>query len=233
MQRRCSARATIVQRVQGYPGHHGQRPICRALSPRCSLLQSPLPALTACKAALASATSLPSIDNGMKGYARADQTSWKIALAVLDALMYWLEKLHSAQAELAKRNADPLGEKVEAVVRGMEAVSTHGLLDLLGLPKTTSNARRVSTTMRSLGFIPIKSRRLMPGGYRDTVTRGWARSVREFRRRENLGEGGKVTVSQPANVDPSSSQPTERGARDVVTFATGARVIVEKERAAP
>jgi len=33
--------------------------------------------------------------------------------------------------------------------------------------------------MRSLGFIPIKSRRLMPGGFRDTVTRGWARPVRE------------------------------------------------------
>ena len=35
--------------------------------------------------------------------------------------------------------------------------------------------------MRFLGFIPIKSRRLMPGGYRDTVTRGWARPFRELR----------------------------------------------------
>jgi len=32
--------------------------------------------------------------------------------------------------------------------------------------------------MRTLHFIPIKSRRLMPGGFRDTVTRGWARPVR-------------------------------------------------------
>jgi hypothetical protein len=60
----------------------------------------------------------------------------------------------------------------------MEAISTAAILDLLGLPKTTGSARRISPTMRSLGFIPIKSRRLMPGGYRDTVTRGWAKPVR-------------------------------------------------------
>ena len=35
--------------------------------------------------------------------------------------------------------------------------------------------------MRSLGFIPIKSRRFMPGGYRDTVSRGWAHPVRDAR----------------------------------------------------
>ena len=63
----------------------------------------------------------------------------------------------------------------------MEGVSTFALLDLVGLPKTTGNARRIGATMRSLGFIPIKSRRLMPGGYRDTVTRGWARPIRELR----------------------------------------------------
>lgn len=92
--------------------------------------------------------------------------------------MYWLEKVHQAQAELARRDADPLREKVEAIVRGMEGVSTLALLDLLGLPKTTGNGRRISPTMRSFGFIPIKSRRLMPGGWRDTVTRGWARPLR-------------------------------------------------------
>ena len=145
--------------------------------------------------------------------------------------MAWIDKLHRAQADLAALNADPLKPLAEAAVRGMEGVSTFALLDLLGLRKTTSNARRISPTMRSLGFIPIKSRRLMPGGYRDTVTRGWARPIREFGRRENL-DGG-VTRSQSTNANPSSSQPTERGARDVVTFATGPRVSIEKERAAP
>ncbi len=95
--------------------------------------------------------------------------------------MSWIETVQRAQAELTERDADPLREKVEAVVRGMDAVSTHALLDQLGLPKTTGNGRRVAPTMRTLGFIPIKSRRLMPGGYRDTVTRGWARPVRELR----------------------------------------------------
>lgn len=75
-------------------------------------------------------------------------------------------------------SADPLREKVAAITRGMEAISTAALLDLIGLPNTTGNARRVSKTMQSLGFVPIKSRRFMPGGWRDTVTRGWARPVR-------------------------------------------------------
>ena len=92
----------------------------------------------------------------------------------------FLERLHQASAELAKRYADPLQPKVVATVRGMDAVSTVALLDLIGLPITTGNARRVSKTMRSLGFVPIKSRRLMPGGYRDTVTRGWARPVHQL-----------------------------------------------------
>ena len=64
-------------------------------------------------------------------------------------------------------------------MRGQEAIGTAPLLDLLGMAKTTGNGRRLAVTMRSLGFVPIKSRRLMPGGYRDTVTRGWTRPIRE------------------------------------------------------
>jgi len=106
--------------------------------------------------------------------------------------MAWIEKLHHAQAELAERDADPLREKVEAVVRSMEAISTVALLDLLGLSKTTGSGRRIAPTMRTLGFIPIKSRRLMPGGFRDTVTRGWARPVRGLGCRASLGQSEKV-----------------------------------------
>ena len=108
--------------------------------------------------------------------------------------MHWLGKLHQAQAELVERDANPLREKVAEIVLGTEAMSTHSLLDLLGLPKTTGNGRRIAPTMRALGFIPIKSRRLMPGGYRDTVTRGWARPVRELR-----------------NFSPSSSRSNDLG----------------------
>ena len=49
--------------------------------------------------------------------------------------MSFIEKLHHAQAELADREADPLREKVEAIVRGMEAINTVALLDLLGPSK--------------------------------------------------------------------------------------------------
>src|SRR5208282_2265516 len=101
----------------------------------------------------------------------------------------FVELLHQAKAEAAERDADPLRGMVESLVRGMEAVSTVALLDLLGLPRTTSNGRRIAPTMRSLGFIPIKSRRLMPGGYRDTVTRGWARPFRALGCRSNLKQG--------------------------------------------
>ena len=69
--------------------------------------------------------------------------------------------------------------EVEVAVRGKEAISTTALLDLLALPKNTGTARRVARTMRALGFVPIKSRRLMPGGFRDTIARGWARPVRK------------------------------------------------------
>jgi hypothetical protein len=83
---------------------------------------------------------------------------------------------------MAQRDADPLGDKVKAIVRGMGAISTNALLDLIGLPNTTGNARRVSGTMRSLGYVPVKNRRFIPGGYRDTVTRGWARPLRDVGR---------------------------------------------------
>jgi hypothetical protein len=90
----------------------------------------------------------------------------------------FLERLKQARAELAQHDADPLREKVEAAVCGKESIGTAPLLDLLDMPKTTGNARRISGTMRSLGFVPVKSRRFLPGGYQDTVTRGWTRPIR-------------------------------------------------------
>lgn len=84
----------------------------------------------------------------------------------------FLERIRQAEASSDARRADPFREEVAAIMRGKDAIGTAPLLDLLGLPKTTGNARRIGNTMRSLGFVPIKSRRLLPGGYRDTVTRG-------------------------------------------------------------
>jgi hypothetical protein len=94
--------------------------------------------------------------------------------------MTFIEKLRNAQAEQAERDADPFRAPVEKIMGCIgDYISTVALLDFLGLAKTSGNGRRIARTMRSLSHIPIKSRRLMPGGYRDTVTRGWARPVRE------------------------------------------------------
>ena len=109
----------------------------------------------------------------------------------------FVEQLHRMKAEATERAADPLRGVVEAIVRGMEAISTAALLDLIGLPNTTGNARRISKTMRALGYIPIKSRRLVPGGWNDTLCRGWARPVREFGCQSNLKQGKKGASPDP------------------------------------
>ena len=96
-------------------------------------------------------------------------------------MLSFTARLEQAKAELAQSETDPLRGKLETTVRGMDAVSTAALLDLIGLPNTTGNARRISKTMRALGYVPIKSRRLVPGGWNDTLCRGWSRPLREVR----------------------------------------------------
>ena len=93
----------------------------------------------------------------------------------------FIEQLHQERAKLAQRSADPWRGMLEDAVRGKDAISTVALMELLGCPKTTGSARRIAKVMRSMNFVPLKSRRLLPGGFRDTVARGWARPVRELR----------------------------------------------------
>jgi hypothetical protein len=103
--------------------------------------------------------------------------------------MSLLGKLAQASAELDADHAEPWRPKVEAAVRGKDAISTAALLDLLRVPASTGTARRLAAAMRSLQFIPIKSRRLMPGGRAgNTVTRGWARPLRAW----GASPGGRV-----------------------------------------
>jgi hypothetical protein len=104
-------------------------------------------------------------------------------------MLSWTARLDKLSAEQAQRNADPLRAPLEGIVRGMDAVSTHALLDLIGLRNTTGNGRRIAPSMRALGFVPIKSRQLMPGGWRDTASRGWARPVRKpsFKQGDKVG----------------------------------------------
>src|SRR4051812_26571545 len=80
-------------------------------------------------------------------------------------------------ADLGRRRADPWAEKLRRNLGGVDAMSSTALLDLLGLPTTTGNGRRLAQTMRSMGWVGLKSRRLMPGGFRGTTIRGWARPL--------------------------------------------------------
>ena len=107
--------------------------------------------------------------------------------------MSFLRKLEQARADLDAQLADPWREKVEAAVRDKDAISTAALLDLLRVPATTGTARRLAAIMRALHFIPIKSRRLMPGGRAgNTVTRGWARPVRRMKSSPTIGHTGAL-----------------------------------------
>jgi hypothetical protein len=107
--------------------------------------------------------------------------------------MSLMGRLARAQAELDERGLDPWKRALERdLPASVTTISSAALLDLLDVPHTTGNARRLAQTMRSMGFIPLKSRRLMPGGFRDTTIRGWARPIRASGNRTSLGKGEKV-----------------------------------------
>ena len=101
----------------------------------------------------------------------------------------WVGRMYQA-AQQTEQRSDPWRRVLErALPANVTSISSVALLALLDVPPTTGNARRLAQTMRSMGFIPLKSRRLMPGGFRDTTIRGWARPVREPRHRPNLQNG--------------------------------------------
>ena len=87
--------------------------------------------------------------------------------------------------------------RLENALYGVDAISTAALLDLLREPVTTATARRVAAVMRSLHFIPIKSRRLMPGGRAgNTVTRGWACPFRTMRSSPTTSNAGRAGLNR-------------------------------------
>jgi hypothetical protein len=99
---------------------------------------------------------------------------------VLEAFMSLIERLHRAKAELSEGEEDPWRRALErALPANLACTSTVALLSLLDFPATTANSRRLARTMRSMGWVGIKSRRLAPGGWRTTTCRGWARPFRE------------------------------------------------------
>jgi hypothetical protein len=94
--------------------------------------------------------------------------------------MSLIERLHRATAEMVADQEDPWKGVLErALPPSVMSTSTVALLALLNFRPTTGNARRLARTMRSMGWVGIKSRRLAPGGWRTTECRGWARPFRE------------------------------------------------------
>jgi hypothetical protein len=90
-----------------------------------------------------------------------------------------IERLHQIKAELSEGENDPWRRVLErALPPSVMSTSTVALLALLDFPVSTGNARRLARTMRSMGWVGIKSRRLAPGGWRTTECRGWSRPVR-------------------------------------------------------
>ena len=112
--------------------------------------------------------------------------------------MSLLKRLEEKRAELDAQHQDPWRKKVEAEIRGKDAISTAALLDVVRAPATTGTARRLAAVMRDLNFIPIKSRRLMPGGRAgNTVTRGWARPVRTMKSSPTTSNAGNLQGTIP------------------------------------
>jgi hypothetical protein len=61
--------------------------------------------------------------------------------------MSLLKRLEETCAELDEHHEDPWRKKVEAAVRGKDAISTAALLDLLRARATTGTARRLAAVM--------------------------------------------------------------------------------------
>ena len=86
--------------------------------------------------------------------------------------MSLLGRLHRMSAELSEGENDPWRRALErALPASVMCTSTVALLGLLGFPVTTGNARRLARTMKSMGWVGIKSRTLVPGGWRGTECR--------------------------------------------------------------
>src|ERR1700674_5322741 len=93
--------------------------------------------------------------------------------------MSLISRLHQIRDEMLDDQEDPWKRVLErALPADLVCTSTVALLDILNFTATTGNARRLARTMRSMGWVGIKSRRLAPGGWRSTECRGWARPLR-------------------------------------------------------
>ena len=98
--------------------------------------------------------------------------------------MSWLDKLKSAQAEIAARDADPWRlplERLRGKVGddGIERATTQTVFDILEVPQRSRGAgacRRLAKLMAELGWTAVRVRGLTRGGYCEQV-RGYCRDA--------------------------------------------------------
>lgn len=102
------------------------------------------------------------------------------------------------RAELIARADDRLRPQVESALRGIDVISTNSLLRLIGIPRTTGNARRIAKIMRALNFAPVKSRRLKQAGFGDSGTRGWTRAT-QTNQIQTRGTDGYILLKHSLN----------------------------------
>lgn len=128
---------------------------------------------------------LPIVTRGLSITPAADQSRRQ---RTREALMSLIGRLHRANAEGIAAEEDPWRHMLERALPGnVTCTSTVALLGLLDFPVTTGNARRLARTMRAMGWVGIKSRKLPPGGWRSTECRGWSRAVRQTKVRPPSG----------------------------------------------
>jgi hypothetical protein len=91
----------------------------------------------------------------------------------------WLEQLDEERIKQTERDRDPVRRRLEPALRAVQVISSTMVCSLAGLRPNSVNMRKLTPTLRALGFVLIRSRTLPPGGHASSQCRGWARPVRE------------------------------------------------------
>lgn len=95
----------------------------------------------------------------------------------------WLERMQEeikTQSTRAKGRTSLQRMLERELPPHLDMVSTVHLCDLLGVEPRSGNTRRIARAMRALGWLPVRNRRMLPGGWRGTEGRGWSRGVRQL-----------------------------------------------------
>jgi hypothetical protein len=96
--------------------------------------------------------------------------------------MPWIEVLRRAREQAAEQPAHPWAARLERLRGtvdndGVERITTQAVFDVLEVPqraRTAAACSLLARLMRGMGWMPIRTRRLTRGGFKDQV-RGYGR----------------------------------------------------------